>query len=208
MKSTTRREKVTADSDPLSLFLSQSNISCDEDAEDDMEEKADITVQQPKSATLINSLAPEKPIEYEPPIPPPREVVKVSSQVQEPAKVVAKKEEILTAPVVVATQQYPPTQPAQTTQPIQVIKQEKKIIKPPPAPASVFEAEDDIFLKKAVKKSADDDIFGAQDGELSELKFISTKDKPISNKLEVYDSDEEEKVFTLLLLISLTILST
>jgi hypothetical protein len=187
MKSITRRQKVTAESDPLSLFLAQSATISSHEDEEDMEEEVVLTSQQPKASALINSLAPQKPIEYEPPTPPPRETIQIAPQVQESVKISMKKEEIPVAPVV-APKQLAPTHP---TQP--VLKQEKEIIKPPPVPASVFEEEEDIFLKKAVK-GGDDDIFGEKDGELSELKFIATKEKTISNKLEDYDSDEEDKV--------------
>ena len=197
MKSTTtRRQKVTAESDPLSLFLSQS--ATEEHEEEEIVEKVLLQTQQTSSkgtAGLINSLAPEKPIEYEPPTPPTRETIKNSSPVEESIKVVMKKEENLT-PIV--TKQPVPSQPTQPIQTTQVLKQTKEIPVPvpaPPVPASVFEEEDDIFLKKVVKKSVEeDDIFGTKSGELSELKFIGSKEKLIPNKLQEYDSDEEEKV--------------
>jgi secreted Zn-dependent insulinase-like peptidase len=197
-----RRQRVAADNDPLSLFLSQSAMI---EAEDDEEIQEKIeTHSEPKSHRLINSLAPEKPIEYEP-TPPVRQPITVPI-IHETIKVEAQKElqkeKALPSPPALPT-------PAPIPSPVMVTQtasnQEKHVVKTPAAPNSIFETDDDIFLKKAPQKK-EDDFFGA-DGELSELKFISTKVKSNPVKLDENDSDEDEKVYPHTVILLLTLFS-
>jgi hypothetical protein len=194
-----RRQRVQVDNDPLSLFLSQSTLEDNEEDAEEIPEKCEAKP-EPKASRLINSLAPEKPIEYEP-IPPVKvpiihESIKVETQKE------IQKEKILpsvTPTPVAATAPRPVPAPVV---PQAALKQEHHIVKPPAVPTSIFETEDDIFLKKAPQKK-EDDFFGT-DGELSELKFISTKAKSSPVKLEENDSDEDDKV---LILTPLSVLS-
>lgn len=185
-----RRQKVKAENDPLSLFMSQSNLINEEEEEEVVEEKVIPNVTNKKNNPLLNSLAPEKPIEYEPP---PREQTK-APKVEETVKNVVSKED--NSPSAPPLQKEPDLESPKVPKPIP--KQENSIVKSPPAPASVFETEEDIFLKKAPGARGEDDIFGTNDGELSELKFISSKDKSSPNKLNENDSEDDEKVLHIL----------
>lgn len=184
-----RRQKVQAECDPLSLLISQSPSSHELEKDDDENEEVIPVIKNKKVNTLLNTLAPEKPIEYEPP-PPAPEQPKIHD-IQKPVKVVIEEPP---PPVVAPPASKPIPAPASKISQQLPPKQENPIVKAPSAPSSVFEAEEDIFLKKTSGGDADD-IFGAKGGELSELKFISPKEKLTSTKLDDNDSEDDEKVF-------------
>eukprot|EP00604_Paraphysomonas_vestita_P002220 CAMPEP_0174819294 /NCGR_PEP_ID=MMETSP1107-20130205/2432_1 /TAXON_ID=36770 /ORGANISM="Paraphysomonas vestita, Strain GFlagA" /LENGTH=313 /DNA_ID=CAMNT_0016032497 /DNA_START=29 /DNA_END=970 /DNA_ORIENTATION=- len=200
-----RRQKVAVDSDPLSLFLSQgSNNNDNEEEEEEYNNEVEIKKQKEeeikneklKSKTLVNTLAPGRDID----VIPTKEVKEVKEKVH--VNVVEERKEIKSTPIQSQVQsQVKQQEESETTKPAPIqatpasvpVVKKQEVKATPQGPTSVFETGEDIFLKKSTPTSTlDDELFGSKNGELSELKSISSSSKG-KVAIQGEDSDQEDK---------------